>query len=85
MLNHAVHSYASHLCWSDKRLVKVVRLTLAEELEKEELLGGRAESSEHGSMKFCASCLSTITEYSKSCLWVLTSTKSLPQRIDMAM
>ena len=30
--------------------------------------GERAESSEHGSTKFCAFCLSTITEYSRSCL-----------------
>ena len=65
--------------------VKVVRLTLAEELEKERAFLGRAESSEDGSTNLYAFCLSTITEYSKSCLWVLTSTKSLPQRIDMAM
>ena len=62
--------------------MKVVCFTLAEELE---LSLGRAESSEHGSTNFCAFCLSTITEYSKSCLWVLTSMKSLPQRIDTAM
>ena len=49
--------------------MKVVRLTLAEELEKERAFWGRAESSEHGSTKFCAFCPSTITEYSKSCLW----------------
>ena len=46
--------------------------------------GGGLESSELGSTNICAFCLSTITEYSKSCLWVLTLTKALPQRVDMA-
>ena len=40
---------------------------------------GTTESSEHSSTNFCAFCLSTITEYSKSHLLVLTSTKALSQ------
>ena len=50
-----------------------------------ELSLGREETSEHGSTKFCAFCPSTTSEYSKSCLWVLTLTKTLPQRVDTAM
>ena len=66
--------------------VKVLRLTLAEELwSSKELSLGRAESSERGNTNFCAFCLSTITEYSKSCLLVLNSTKALPQRVDTVM
>ena len=48
---------------------------------------GRVESSEHGSMNFCAFRLSTITdfEYSNSCRRVLTSMKALPKGINLAM
>ena len=62
--------------------VKVLRFTLAEEME---LFGGRSESCELGSTNFCTFGLSTIIEYSKSCRWVLTSTKASPQRVDTAM
>ena len=70
----------SHLCWSEGRL-----LDLGSRVGVAELSLGRAESSEHDSTNFCAFCLSTITEYSKSCLLLLTLTKVLPKRIDTAM
>ena len=65
--------------------MKIVRLTLAEEWSSREHSLGRGESSKHSSTNFCTFCLSTATEYSKSCLYILTSTKALLQGVDMAM
>ena len=64
VLNHAIHSYASRLCWSDQRLREGHLLHLGRRVGvAKSFLWGRAESSEHGSMNFCAFCLSTITGY----------------------